>query len=142
MTPTFLCLLYTGEKNMEYNNRTNDFEKVISSINNYDITYILSGKAFGLTSFMQELGKRLFQYHVFTLNTINGVNVANLLVSEIMHSDERKKFKKWQNKNSAKNLLLYYLLFSGDTLCRSYSCSACRRKRTSSYICRQLFFGN
>ena len=83
---------------MEYINRTNDFEKVISSINNYDITYILSGKAFGLTSFMQELGKRLFQYHVFTLNTINGVNVANLLVSEIMHSDERKKFKKMAEK--------------------------------------------
>ena len=99
---------------MEYINRTNDFEKVISSINNYDITYILSGKAFGLTSFMQELGKRLFQYHVFTLNTINGVNVANLLVSEIMHSDERKKFKKMAEQElGEKSITLLSAIFQG-----------------------------
>lgn len=99
---------------MKYINRTNDFEKVISSINNYDITYILSGKAFGLTSFMQELGKRLFQYHVFTLNTINGVNVANLLVSEIMHSDERKKFKKMAEQElGEKSITLLAAIFQG-----------------------------
>ena len=99
---------------MKYINRTNDFAKVISSINNYDITYILSGKAFGLTSFMQELGKRLFQYHVFTLNTINGVNVANLLVSEIMHSDERKKFKKMAEQElGEKSITLLAAIFQG-----------------------------
>lgn len=99
---------------MEYINRTNDFEQVISSINNHDITYILSGKAFGLTSFMQELGKRLFQYHVFTLNTINGVNVANLLVSDIMHSDERKKFKKMAEQElGEKSITLLSAIFQG-----------------------------
>lgn len=56
---------------------------------------------------MQELGKRLFQYHVFTLNTINGVNVANLLVSEIMHSDERKNLKNGRTRTRRK---IYYFI--------------------------------
>lgn len=83
---------------MEYINRTKDFEKIISSISNYDITYILAGKAFGLSSFMCELGRRLFQYRVFTLNTINGSNIANLLISDIINSGDRDKFKKMVGK--------------------------------------------
>lgn len=83
---------------LEYVNRTEDFERIISSINNYDITYILAGKAFGLSSFMYELGCRLFQYRVFTLNTINGLNIANLLISDIIHSEDRNAFKKLVEK--------------------------------------------
>lgn len=83
---------------MEYINRTKDFERIILSINNYDITYILAGKAFGLSSFMYELGCRLFQYRVFTLNTINGSNIANLLISDIIHSEDRNTFKKLAEK--------------------------------------------
>lgn len=83
---------------MEYINRTKDFERIILSINNYDITYILAGKAFGLSSFMCELGCRLFQYRVFTLNTINGSNIANLLISDIIHSEDRNNFKKMVEK--------------------------------------------
>lgn len=79
---------------MEFINRTNDFEKVTASINNYDVTYILAGKAFGLSSFLQELGNRLQQYRVFMLNTINGTDISKLLISDIIHSSERNDFKK------------------------------------------------
>lgn len=83
---------------MEYINRIKDFEKLISSINSYDITYILAGKAFGLSSFMHELGNKLFQYRVFVLNAINGSNIANLLIAEILHSQDRNNFKKMVEK--------------------------------------------
>lgn len=83
---------------MEYINRRKDFEKITSSITNYDITFILAGKAFGLSSFMNELGHKLFQYRVFNLNTINGSNIANLLISDIIHSEDRKTFKKMAEK--------------------------------------------
>ncbi len=83
---------------MKYVNRTNDFERIIPSINNYDITLILAGKAFGLSSFLCELGCRLFQYRVFTLNTINGPNIAHLLISDIIHSEDRTTFKKMVEK--------------------------------------------
>lgn len=83
---------------MEYINRTKDFERIKSSINSHDITYILAGKAFGLSSFMRELGHRLFQYRVFSLNTINGFNIANLLISDIIHSEDRNNFKKMVEK--------------------------------------------
>lgn len=98
MTPAFF-INYTSElKIMKYVNRTNDFERIIPSINNYDITLILAGKAFGLSSFLCELGCRLFQYRVFTLNTINGPNIAHLLISDIIHSEDRTTFKKMVEK--------------------------------------------
>ncbi len=97
-TPTFLYYYTLELKIMEYINRTKDFEQIISSINNYDITMILAGKAFGLSSFLCELGRRMFQYRVFLLNTINGSNIAHLLISDIIHSEDRSTFKKMVEK--------------------------------------------
>lgn len=79
---------------MEYVNRTNDFERIIASIDDYDVTYLLAGKAFGLSSFMQELGNRMQQYRVFNLTTIIGTTISHLLISDILNSSERKLFKK------------------------------------------------
>ena len=59
---------------------------------------ILAGKAFGLSSFLSELGCRLFQYRVFSLNTINGSNIAHLLISDIIHSEDRTTFKEMAEK--------------------------------------------
>ena len=79
---------------MDFINRSIDFDRVISSINDFDVTYLLAGKAFGLTSFINELSNRMTNYRVFVLNTINDVSVSKLFISDIIHSDDRNEFKK------------------------------------------------
>ena len=70
---------------MDFINRSIDFDRVISSINDFDVTYLLAGKAFGLTSFINELSNRMTNYRVFVLNTINDVSVSKLFISDIIH---------------------------------------------------------
>ena len=83
---------------MDFINRSIDFEKVTQSICDFDITYLLAGKAYGLSSFIKELENRMTTFRVFVLNTISDPHVSNLLISNIIHSDDKNEFKKIAEK--------------------------------------------
>lgn len=77
---------------MDFVNRKNDFINVENSIQTNDITYLLAGRAVGISSFLEELEMRLEFYQVFRCNAAIDNNLFSLLLNCINRSDFNKNF--------------------------------------------------
>lgn len=77
---------------MDFVNRKIDFINVENSIQTNDITYLLAGRAIGISSFLEELEMRLKFYQVFRCNAAIDNNLFSLLINCINKSDFKKDF--------------------------------------------------
>jgi|GEM_PF-1667956 len=107
---------------MNYVNRKKDFESINVSLQKYDVTYLLAGKACGISSFLEELEKRLEYCEVFRCNALTDFNLFSLLISSLNRSQFRKDFINYirndlgEYKSSMVSTALQGIPYAGDFL--------------------------
>lgn len=79
---------------IDYKNRIQEFEDLTNKISDHDLVYVVAGRAYGITSFLQEFEKRLKERKAYYINALSTPDVGVGLLSQLDSEDIKKLQKK------------------------------------------------
>lgn len=123
---------------IDYKNRIQEFEDLASKISNHDLVYVVAGKAYGITSFLQEFENRLEDKKAYYINALSTPDVGTGLLSQLDRTDTKKLQKSadkiWGEKSkSIINALLECIPYAGPFLSRIFESPKAAPVYTGNY---------
>ena len=123
---------------IDYKNRIQEFEDLTNKISDHDLVYVVAGRAYGITSFLQEFEKRLKERKAYYINALSTPDVGIGLLSQL-DSEDIKKLQKsadkiWGEKSKTViSALLEGIPYAGPFLSRIFEPSKAAPVYTGNY---------